>query len=115
MSPFLHPPGFWVVCVTLSSLKGHPPVAVETIQLFLHLAAQAPPVLPVQPLPHYAQAVLTLVLIEGKVLYSGRNTASALKGGAYRCSWSSADILAEHKDIGEKKKKKRETERDIHR
>lgn len=90
-------------------------MAVETIQLFLHLAAQAPPVLPVQPLPHYAQAVLTLVLIEGKVLYSGRNTASALKGGAYRCSWSSADILAEHKDIGEEKKKKRETERDIHR
>lgn len=75
---------------------------MEVIQLFLHLAAQAPAVVTVQPLPHHAQAILTLVLIKGKVLYSGCNTAPSPKGGAYRCSWSSADILAEHTDRGEK-------------
>lgn len=78
-------------------------MAVKVIQLFLHLAAQAPPIVTVQPVPHYAQAVLTLVLIEGKVLYSGRDSASAPKGGAYNRSWSTADILTEHTCIGGKK------------
>lgn len=90
-------------CDSMIYYHFNPPVAMEVIQLFLHLAAQAPAVAAVQPLPHHAQTILTLGLIKGKVLYSGCNTAPSPKGGAYHCSWGPADILAEHTDRGGRK------------
>lgn len=60
-----------------------PPVAVEVIKLFLYLAAQASPVVTVQPIPHHTQAILPLVLIKGKVLYPGCDAATAPKRRAY--------------------------------
>lgn len=45
------------------------PVAVEILQLLLDAAADAAAILPVQPLPHHAQADLTLMLVKCKVLH----------------------------------------------
>lgn len=47
------------------------PVAVEVIQLFLDVAAEAAAVVSVQPLPHDAHTVLTLVFVKCKVLHLG--------------------------------------------
>lgn len=46
-------------------------MAVEVVQLFLDVAAEAASVVPVQPLPHNAHAILTLVFVECKVLHLG--------------------------------------------
>lgn len=52
------------------------PVAVKVIQLLLHVAAEAAPVVPVQPLPHDAHAVLALMFVECKVLNLGGDTTA---------------------------------------
>lgn len=52
------------------------PVAVEVVQLLLDVAAEAVPVVSVQPLPHDTHTVLTFVFVEGKVLYLGGDAAA---------------------------------------
>lgn len=47
------------------------PVAMEVVQLFLDVATEAASVVPVQPLPHNAHAVLTLMFVKCKVLNLG--------------------------------------------
>lgn len=46
-------------------------MAVEVVQLFLHIAADAAAVVSVQPLADHAHAVLPLRLVEGKVFDLG--------------------------------------------
>lgn len=45
-----------------------PPVAVEVVQLLLHIAAEAASVVSVQPLAHDAHPILALVFVKRKVL-----------------------------------------------
>lgn len=60
----------WTTGTTRAHLCRHSPVAVEIIQLLLDAAADAAAILSVQPLPHHAQADLTLMLVKCKVLHS---------------------------------------------
>lgn len=55
------------------------PVAVEVVQLFLDIAAEAATVVPVQPLPHKAHAVLTLMFVKCKVLNLGGNATTSAR------------------------------------
>lgn len=65
------------------------PVAVEVVQLLLHVAAQAASVVSIQPLPHHTHAVLPLVLVKRKVLdLRGDATTETRMGLARRCSGS---------------------------
>ena len=65
------------------------PVAVEALQLPLHCAADAAAVSAVQPVAHYAQAVVPLLPVEGKVLHLGGDALAAFGGG----HWGSAGLL----------------------
>ena len=55
------------------------PVAVEVFQLLLDVAAEANPVMPVQPLPHNTHAILTLGFVKSKVLDLGGNATTAAR------------------------------------
>ncbi len=55
------------------------PVAVEVVQLLLDVAAEAASVVPVQPLPHNAHAVLTLLFVKCKVLNLGGDATTSAR------------------------------------
>lgn len=61
-----------------------PPVAVEVVQLLLHVAAEAASVVPVQPLPHNTHAVLAFVFVKCKVLNLGGNTTAPTRMDLFR-------------------------------
>lgn len=52
-------------------------MAVEALQLPLHCAADAAAVAAVQPVAHHAQAIMPLLTVKGKVLYSGGNALAS--------------------------------------
>lgn len=54
-------------------------MAVEVIQLFLDVAAEAAAVVSVQPLPHDAHTILTLVFVKRKVLHLGGDATTATR------------------------------------
>ncbi len=74
-------------------------MAVEVVQLLLDVAAEAASIVPVQPLSHDAHAVLTFMLVEGKVFYLGGNastpTRMALLLHNYWCPWRLGYVLTE--------------------
>lgn len=59
-------------------------MAVEVIQLFLDIAAEAASVVPVQPLAHDAHAILALVFVKGKVLDLGGNATTPTRMALFR-------------------------------
>ena len=59
-------------------------MAVDVVQLLLHVAAEAASVVPVQPLPHNAHAILTLMFVKCKVLNLGGNATSPTRMALFR-------------------------------
>lgn len=51
-------------------------MAVKVVQLFLDVAAEAASVVSIQPLPHNAHAILTLMFVECKVLNLRRDAST---------------------------------------
>lgn len=72
-------------------------MAVDVLQLLLDVAADAASVVPVQPLPHNAHAVLTLLFVKGKVLDLGGDatppTRMALFVACHRRPGCSRNVL----------------------
>lgn len=70
---------------------------MEVVQLLLDVAAEAPSVVPVQPLPHNAHAILPLMFVKCKVLNLGGDattpTRMALIMHYYWCPGRSRYVL----------------------
>lgn len=83
----------WGLCmsiiVTLYEVSIHSkPMAVEVIQLLLDGTAEAPSVVPVEPLAHDTHSIVTLFVVKSKVLNLGSDATTTSRMTFFlHCCW----------------------------